>query len=216
MRTHFKKTIFVLALLASAIVGRAQFSIRGGIGGGVITGPVKIENIGNRFTDVINGDNVTGFEAGFLLKARVGPVYIKPMAMYSFRTGNVSYTNGADGTQQNTDFTMHKLEVPVMLGVHFLGPFYVEAGPSYNYIFSVTEKYNDYSVQVTPSAIGYRVGLGAELGPVVVSVNYGGATYSYSGDRATFREPYKLIFGLGIMFGGDLPDKESRKSFDDR
>ncbi len=196
-----KKISLVVAMLALAIGAKAQF-IKGGFQGGVVTGPVKIENIDNRFTDVINGDNVYGFEAGVFLKAQVGPLYIKPMALYGFRYGDVTYTPNGESAPQNTNFTMHKVEVPVMLGVKFLGPFFAEAGPAYNYIFGITNQFGNNTVNVTQKALGYRVGVGAELGPVILSVNYGGATYAFSGDRATFREPHKLIFGLGIASGG--------------
>lgn len=212
MKTRLKKIAFLLALLTAAFGLQAQFRIKGGFGGGVITGPVRIEHIDDRFTDVINGKNLNGFEAGFLLKAQAGPIYIKPMAMYGFRYGNVTYT-GPDGADYAQNFTMHRIEFPVLLGINFLGPFFVEGGPSYNYIFSATERYDTYNVRVTPSTLGYRVGVGAELGPILLSVNYGGATYRFSGDRATFKEPYKLIFGLGIILGGDLDDRYSNRKF---
>lgn len=212
MKTRLKRIALLFTLLSMAFGLQAQFSIKGGFGGGVVTGPVRIEDIDNRITEVINGKNLNGFEAGFLLKVQAGPIYIKPMAMYGFRYGNVTYT-GSDGAEQAQNFTMHKLEVPLLLGVKFLGPFFVEGGPSYNYIFSATERYGIYNVQVTPSALGYRVGVGAELGPIVLSVNYGGATYINSGDRATFKEPYKLIFGLGIILGGDLDDRDPNRKF---
>lgn len=212
METQIKKTLLALGLMLFALGSQAQFSLRGGFGGGVVTGPVKIQNIGSRFTENINGNNLSGFEAGFFLKAQIGRLYVKPMAMYGFRYGNVTYVNNADATQQTANFALHKLEVPIMVGWRILGPFFVEAGPSYNYIFSVTEKYNNYSLQVNNTALGYRVGVGAELGPIILSVNYGGATYN-SGNRATLVEPYKLIFGLGIILGGDGEEKDSNKKF---
>jgi hypothetical protein len=55
--------------------------------------------------------------------------------------------------------------------------------------------------------------VGAELGPIILSVNYGGARYN-SGSKATFSEPYKLIFGLGIILGGDGEQKDTNKKFE--
>ncbi len=205
MKTHIKKAAIALGFLALAFGANAQFNIRGGFGAGIVTGPVRIEDIGNRFTEVIEGKTVSGFEAGFFLKAQAGPIYLKPMAMYGFRYGTVSYNSNESADPKDVNFALHKLEFPVLLGVKFLGPFYIEGGPAYNYIFSVTNQYGTNIVDVTQGALGYRVGLGAELGPVILSVNYGGATYRYSGNRATFKEPYKLIFGLGIILG-DGPD----------
>ncbi|MGZ4067458.1 MAG: hypothetical protein ACXVPE_12110, partial [Bacteroidia bacterium] len=74
--------------------------------------------------------------------------------------------------------------------------------PSYNYVLSLTDKYNDHTLAVNQSALGYRVGVGAELGPLVLSVNMAGATYMASNTKATFKEPYKFIFGVGFIFGG--------------
>lgn len=201
MKTRMKKIVLVVAMLALAVGSQAQFSMKGGFQGGVVTGPVKIENIDNRFTDVINGDKVYGFEAGVFLKAQVAQIYLKPMALYGFRYGKVTYTPNGESAPQNTNFTMHKVELPVMLGVKFLGPLFAEAGPAYNYIFGITSQFGNNTVNVTHKALGYRVGVGAELGPVLLSVHYSGANYAFSGNRATFREPHKLIFGLGIALG---------------
>jgi len=211
MKNRLKKTVCALVLMATGICSQAQFNIRGGIAGGAVTGPVRLEDVGNSFTNVISGNDINGFEAGLMLKAEIGPVYLKPMAMYGFRYGSVTYTTSVDYSQQTTNFTMNKVELPVLVGLHFLGPFYVEAGPSYNYIFNATNKYSGNDVQITQSAIGYRVGVGAELGPLTLGLSYGGASYSTTNSRATFKEPYKLIFGIGILFGGDL-DKDPPRS----
>jgi hypothetical protein len=212
MKTTVKKITMALALAALALCTQAQVSLRGGIAGGVITGPVRLENIGNSFTNVINGNDINGFELGFMAKAQLGPLYLKPMALYGMRYGKVTY-NTADG-QQTTNFNMNKVEIPVLVGIRFLGPLYIEAGPSYNYIFNLTDKYNSNSLQVNQTAMGYRIGLGAELGPLLLSVNYGGVTYKGDNSKTTFREPYKLIFGLGILFGGDI-DRDRNKSVKD-
>lgn len=209
MKAQVKKIACTLGLFAIAMATHAQFSLKAGVQAGAVTGPVRIENIDNRFTEMIDGKSISGFEAGLLLKAQLGPVYVKPMVLYGFRTGNVTYTTTTDYNEQSTTFNINKLEVPVMVGLKFLGPVFVEAGPSYNYIFDVTDRYQDYTVQVTNSTIGYRVGAGAELGPVILSLSYGGATFNYSGDRATFREPHKFILGVGLVFGGGGGDNDN-------
>lgn len=208
--TTIKKAILAIAAFCFVINLSAQTGLRGGIMGGVLTGPVQIENLGNRFTDVINGNNITGFEAGVFLKPQIGFIYIKPAALYQFANGNVNYyATTADGSgQHTTTFSLHKVEFPLLLGLNLPGPFYVEAGPSYNYIFSLTDTYNDHTLAVNQNALGYRVGVGAELGPLILSVNMAGATYMASTSKATFREPYKFIFGLGFIFGGSRGGRE--------
>jgi hypothetical protein len=211
MKTKTKKITLIIASLMIVFCSFAQVGIRGGIVGGVVTGPVKLENLGNRFTDVIYGNNISGFEAGVFLKPYIGSFYIKPQALYQFTGGNVNYYTESTTGQQTAYFSMHKVEVPVLVGFNILGPLYIEAGPSYNYIFGVTSSYSENTVAINQSALGYRVGVGAELGPVLLSVNMAGATYMATNDRATFKEPYKFIFGLGFFLGGGDHKKSDKK-----
>ncbi|MGZ3863020.1 MAG: hypothetical protein ACXVPN_04390 [Bacteroidia bacterium] len=203
MKTTTIKKVLVAIAACFALSISAQTGLRGGVVGGILTGPVEINNLGNRFTDVVNGNNITGFEAGVFLKPQLGFIYLKPEALYQFANGSVNYYSTVEGSgQQTTTFTIHKVEFPVLLGINLPGPFYLEAGPSYNYVLSLTDKYNDHTLAVNQSALGYRVGVGAELGPLVLSVNMAGATYMASNTKATFKEPYKFIFGVGFIFGG--------------
>lgn len=199
MRTTMKKLALCISITLLAFAAKAQ--LKGGIVGGVITGPVKIENVGNRFVDVINGNNINGFEAGVFLKPELGFLYLRPEALYQFRNGTVTYTTTTENGQQTATFSLHKVEVPVLLGINLPGPFYVEAGPTFNYIVGITDRYNSNTVDVNQSAMGYRVGVGAEIGPLLLSANMGGTSAVISGNRATFSEPYKFIFGLGFIFG---------------
>jgi hypothetical protein len=211
METKIKKLAAGLGIICLALGAFAQTGIKGGIVGGVLTGPVEIDNMGNRFSSVINGNNINGFEAGLFIKPQIGFLYLKPEALYQFRVGNVSYTDFPGGAQQSTDFTLNKVEVPVLVGINLPGPFYVEAGPSYNYIFDVTSKYNESTVQFNKSGMGYRIGFGAELGRVMLSVNYGGTATTQSDNKATFKEPYKVIFGAGLIFGNEHRKKSRDK-----
>jgi hypothetical protein len=204
MKTKTKKIILALAALCFALNISAQTGLKGGIVGGVFTGPVEIDNLGNRFSDVVSGNNITGFEAGVFLKPQLGFLYLKPAALYQFSNGNVTYysTQTEASGQQTATFSMHKVEFPVLLGINLPGPFFIEAGPSYNYIFGITTQQTENTAQINQSALGYRAGVGAELGPLLLSLHVAGATYMTSDTKATFKEPYKLIFGLGFVFGG--------------
>jgi hypothetical protein len=216
MKTMKTKTKIALAItsLMIAFSTFAQVGMRGGIVGGVSTGPVQLENLDKRFTDVINGNNITGFEAGVFLKPYIGSFYIKPEALYQFSGGNVNYYTESTGSgQQTTYFSMHKVEVPILIGYKILGPLYIEAGPSYNYIFGLTNSYNENTIAINQSALGYRVGVGAELGPLLLSLNMAGATYlSTDNNKATFKEPYKVIFGLGFFLGGNNDSHKKHES----
>src|ERR1051326_4009085 len=200
MRTYIKRALMLAALLWGGTSLRAQ--VTGGLAAGVSYGSIRITDPGSAFNNAIEGKGIRGFEAGFFLKAKAGPVYVKPMALYNFRTGSVTYTtaNGAEGSSSSTaNFSLHKIAVPVMLGFHIIGPLVIEGGPTFNYIASITEHYGDQTVALGNSGLGYRVGAGLDFDNVLIHLSYdGAASYREGSNKATFHEPYQLTLGLGI------------------
>lgn len=195
-----KRAVTLVAIVISGIGVKAQVS--GGLAGGVSTGSVEISHLDQAFTGVIEGKNIRGWEAGLYLKAKAGPVFVKPMALYNFRKGDVTYTPSGSETSTTGSFTMHKVAVPLLLGFHLLGPLVVEGGPVFNYLVAVTEDYGTSTVNLGNSALGYRVGVGADFDRLLLSLHYQGtANYKANSNQASFREPYQVTFGLGIRLG---------------
>jgi hypothetical protein len=193
MKTKSKLYLNLLAGVVFIFSGKAQ--VTGGIVGGVSTGAVKIENVGKGLKDVLQGNNILGFEAGIFAKLNLSVFYIKPMALYNFSTGNINSTTEAN-SGQTINFMMHRLETPLLFGFKIIGPLSVEAGPVYNYII----KSNDMTESIAQgSGIGYRVGLGLEIKRLLINASYGGVTVNSNGlNNATFKEPYKIVFSLGF------------------
>ncbi len=200
MKTITKKCAIVAVFLSGIYTSNAQTKFSGGIIGGLTMGAVEINDLGQAFSDNIEGD-MYGIEAGVYAKLLLNPFYIKPMALYNFRSGSVDY-NDASNTSRSTDITLHKVEIPVLLGLHIVGPLNIEAGPVYNYIISVTDKYNSQTVDLGRNGFGYRVGANMEVASLTVGLSYQGASYSSGSGNATFYEPYKIVLGLGIRLGG--------------
>lgn len=200
MKTITKQWVFVAAFVAGIFVANAQTEFSGGVMGGLTMGAVEIRDLDEAFSDNIEGD-MYGFEAGVYAKLLINPFYIKPMALYNFRSGTVDYYDASSNSQQS-DITLHKVEVPVLFGLHLIGPLNIEAGPVYNYLISVTDNYNSQTVDVGRNGLGYRVGANVELGALLLGLSYEGATYSAQSGNATFYEPYKVVLALGIRLGG--------------
>lgn len=200
MKTIIKKYAFAIALLFSVNASNAQAGFSGGLVGGLSMGAVEINDLGSSFSNNIQGD-LYGFEAGVYAKFMLDPFYIKPMALYNFRSGSVDYRD-ASNNSQNSDITLHKIEIPVLLGLHIVGPLNIEAGPVYNYLVSVTDRYNSQTVDVGRNGLGYRFGANLELGGLTLGLSYQGATYTSGSGNATFYEPYKVVLGLGVRLGG--------------
>ena len=211
MKTKNISTLATLIFILLISIAKAQI-FSGGIVGGISTGAVKIENIGDRFTDVINGNNIMGYEAGIYAKLKISPFYIKAMPLYSFNSGSVHYqtTNNGVTVDNTNDFKFQKFEVPLLLGLKIIGPLNIEAGPVYNYIVQSQDNLGSNSLSIQRNGIGYRAGVVLELWRLLLHVSYEGATYNSSNiDRATFKEPYKLVFGIGIKLGG-MEEKEEK------
>lgn len=187
----------VFAIFSAAL--RAQIQFSGGVIAGFSMGSVKVKNLDVAFERAIEGQNIYGYEAGLFLKLKISPIYIRPMALYAFRSGEVTYRTANDGNQTTT-FSTHKIEIPVMVGFNIIGPLNIEAGPVYHYLLSVTEHYSSADISLGRNGLGYRAGAVVELGPLLLGLNYQGALYG-SGNNARIEEPYKIVASAGLRLG---------------
>lgn len=186
-----------LVLIITLISNSFQAQLSGGITAGLSTGSVKIEEVGRGFNDVVSGKNITGYEAGFFLKYKAGSVYVKPMALYSFQQGEVTYQD------QQMTYKSDKMAVPLLFGLNLLGPVSIEAGPVYNYVVDMTEQFNSDRFVTGKSGIGYRAGLSLNFRSLLVTAAYEGMNFpSTNSGQTQFSEPHKLVFGLALTLGG--------------
>lgn len=193
-----KKNLFLAVICMITFCGKAQM-FSGGIVGGVSTSAVKIEHTGEQLNNVIQGNNIQGFEAGVFAKLMLAPLYLKPMALYDFSAGQIQNRN--ESSTRNSNFTMHRIETPVLLGLRIIKPLGIEGGPVYNYIVAANTNDPEVSISET-SGLGYRIGATLEIRRLLVNASYTGfRTNSAEINSTSFKEPYKLIFGLGIKLG---------------
>jgi hypothetical protein len=195
-----RKILLPLALVFFSWQAGAQ-SISGGIMAGVSTGSVKITNIPNSLVNTIEGNDIMGYQLGLYMKLNAGPFYAKPELLLDHRSGEVDIKSEMTPTESE-NFTMNRLQVPVMFGLELLGPVAIEAGPVYNKVLSVTETFNDEKVSIKQGGVGYRVGGVVELGRVGLSVHYQGLKINSSeSTESNFSLPNELIFGLALQLG---------------
>jgi hypothetical protein len=195
-----KTKLFLASMLFAALSVRSQ-SITGGIVGGVSTSAVKIEDTDKQVNTVLQGNDIQGFEAGTFLKLMLDPVYLKPMALYDFSSGKITSSNKEPNSNTTTNFEMHRLEIPVLIGVRTIKPFSIEGGPVYNYIVQSSTDNSDISISQN-SGLGYRIGAVLEIKRLLLNASYSGfATKTKGLNSTTFKEPYKIILGLGVKLG---------------
>lgn len=148
-----KKTLLIVVAFA---IGAAAYA-QGGSGFG-LKGGLNYAGNGDYFDDAQsafeNPDRNAGFHFGFWGKLGLGPIYLRPEAVY---------TNTKSGYNEG-DLKIQKLDVPVLVGTRIIGPLHVFAGPSFQYILNtdfdgitIDNIENDFTV-------GLNLGLGVNLG----------------------------------------------------
>ncbi len=141
-------------------------------------------------------DKVNGVEAGLYLSFSTGAFYIKPTAVASFLKGTVT-TRPTDGAKPvESDFQLSTLETPVIIGLKILPVLSVEAGPSWNYLISYTDKIEGVSIDLDRHSFGYRAGLRANFSRFGIFGHYGGIIDSNDDTDFHLNRPSRIVVGL--------------------
>jgi hypothetical protein len=201
MKTKMRVYTLLLALLSSSGSIFAQSSADAGIVAGASTSSVKITNMNSTtLSNAASTHNITGVEGGIYGRLWLGSLYIKPMLLVSYQTGQLDF-NYTDGSTKPGSFNDGKVEVPALLGLKVFGPLHIEAGPVYNWIFMASSDANS-ALHLEQSGLGYRLGANVGLGRLNIGLAYQGlANNSASLSNATFRMPTELILDLSVRLG---------------
>lgn len=157
-----KKTLIILLLMtSSAMIAQTSFGVKGGLNYG--------DNGDIEFNDISEGgdtDSKVGYHLGFYYRAVMGGFYLKPELLYTKTKASYNYNN------QEADYDVSKLDLPILLGIRLIGPIHAFAGPSLQYIldndlegFSIGDVENKFTV-------GAQFGAGLQLGGIGVDVRY--------------------------------------------
>ncbi len=192
--------IFFVAIGMLQSMAQSKQKVTYGITAGIATGSVTISGFDNRFIGVVQGDNIFGMEGGFFAKIKVNPFYVKPEAMILYKNGIVDVFNTEGVAHSQSNFTMTKLETPLLFGVNVIGPVNVEIGPVFNHVFGATDRFNGYMADIPGNGLGYRAGVNAELGRLALGISYQAIT-NRSSSQGTFESPNELILGAALTFG---------------
>ena len=173
---------------------QAQSSGTAGVMFGLSNSSIDVQD---RFLGIDNsiiGSNLLGYSVGSYGQVNSGPVFFRPGLEYQFNAGTISSWGWAD------DFRLHKLELPLVVGVRIAGPFSIEGGPTWDYVLSATRDYGDTEVNLAKMGLGYRVGAGLQFDRIFFNLNLHGTAYyrTESSGRAAFTEPFKVSAGMGV------------------
>jgi hypothetical protein len=165
-----KKTLLTVAL---AIVGLTAFAQKGtgfGIKGGLNynqNGDLTYSSVVDAGKNVVEGaDGKTGFNVGIFGQLELPIIYLRPELVYT----NTKSSYNVTGSSKT--YEVSSLDLPVLVGIHILGPMNIFAGPAFQYIlsndlqdFEIEDVKNDFTV-------GLNLGVGINLGRLGLDVRW--------------------------------------------
>lgn len=162
-----KKALFIFLFTFSALASaQSSFGIKAGLNYGD-NGEIEFSDVENAGRDVSKGaDSKVGYHMGVYFKGDLGSFYLRPELLYTKTKSSYEYNN------EDADYNVSKIDLPVLLGLDILGPVHVFAGPSFQYILendfdgvSIGDVENEFT-------IGAQFGAGLQLGRFGIDVRY--------------------------------------------
>lgn len=200
MKKYF--LIFMLTT-ASTVMAQSGLGVKGGLNYGD-NGEISYTDVTTAGEDIIKGgDSKVGYHFGLFYKADLGSFFLRPELLYTRTKSSYEYN------EEDAEYKVSKLDLPILLGLDVLGPVNIFAGPSLQYILendfqgiSLGEVENEFTV-------GAQFGVGVNLGKIGLDVRY---ERSLTENEATVLDlengnglqrvdtrPNQLIFALSLQ-----------------
>lgn len=163
-----KFLVFILILAGFSMTAqKVNFGIKGGLNYGATGDYESFSEAAGDITSIAHGKEKTGFHAGFYAQLEVLGIFIQPELLYTRL--NTEYSD--------FDYKLDKIDAPVLLGINFLGPLNLKAGPSFQYILNNKLENTELKIGKVENdiTVGYQLGVGLDLGRLGFDVRYEGA-----------------------------------------
>lgn len=194
-----KKLALLTIMLFSALLSHAQNGIGFGVKGGL-----NYNANGKYFESISdnakNPDHNIGYHIGVF--GKIGnKLYFKP---------ELVYTN-TKSDYDSDDFTMKKLDMPLLVGIKVLGPISVFGGPSLQYILDTEFDGINIDEIEDEFSLGLNFGIGLNINKIGIDLRY---ERGFNNNEATFindnigtgvvsrldTRPEQLILSLSVAF----------------
>jgi len=198
-----KVLILFFLIISSTAFAQNGFGVKAGLNYGD-NGKMEFEDVTNAGEDILTekGDSKMGYHFGVFYKAKLGPVFLKPELLYTQTKSTYEFRS------QEADYTVSKIDLPILVGLDILGPLHIFAGPSLQYVLendfegvSLSDVENEFTV-------GAQFGAGVQFGGIGVDVRYErGLTENQaealnldnsSGVQRVDNRPSQIIFSLSL------------------
>ena len=159
MKNIFLTVSFTVMMAISAFAQNGSgFGLKGG---------VNYNANGSYFNSISNTSQdptaTVGYHLGLFGKLGLGKIYLRP---------ELVYTSTKSDYDTSGDFSMQKLDAPILVGLNVLGPVHIFAGPSLQYILE-----SDLSNAVVSNldddfSVGLNFGIGVNISQLGIDLRY--------------------------------------------
>lgn len=196
-----KKVLFIVAMGFLAISSQAQ-DIKFGPRIGVNSTTLKVDKntTGSDLnTQIESGGATLGYQAGLFARLGVAGFYLQPELLFSSSGGSIVVSStsggpGGGGAIQTNEYNFKKLDVPVLFGKKFAKVARVNLGPSFSYLLAAESEVGGVTTDVknnyNNATVGYQVGIGADLGPLVVDLKYEGSLSKFGNEIQAYNTSF--------------------------
>lgn len=199
-----KRLLILLVFVASSTTwAQGGFGVKAGLNYGD-NGEIEFEDVTSAGEDIITekGDSKMGYHFGVFYRGDLGPVFLKPELLYTQTKSSYQFQN------EEADYEISKLDLPILVGIDILGPLNIFAGPSLQYILD-----NDFQGVTLDDVennftVGAQFGAGVQFGGIGLDVRYErGLTENEAevidldnpnGVRRVDSRPSQIIFSLSL------------------
>ncbi|WP_025741483.1 porin family protein [Aquimarina pacifica] len=144
------------------------------------------------------GNDRFGYHLGVFIRGQLTDhLYLKPELQYTINNSNYDVDNAT------IDYTIRKLDLPILLGISVLGPIHLFGGPALQYI--VENDLQDVQLKEVKNqfTIGVQFGTGIQLERINIDIRYErglskNQAEALNQDIRIDTRPNQLILGIGI------------------
>jgi hypothetical protein len=202
-----KKFLVLLPLFLAPFLAFSQVGIKAGANLG-------LAQVQDKDIDWDNDGVAVGLHAGLFTRIHLGPLFLQPELYYTFSQAQLR-NNDIDMQRLNMEF--HRLDVPLLLGVHLSRNLRINAGPfaSVNLSTRSEEAEKNFNDEIQDyynrTLFGWQAGIGFDIGRFSLDSRYETTVgnlrefdFANSGLNAYLPDDQKhrqFVVSLGYRFG---------------
>ncbi len=198
-----KYLMLLMFCITSAAMAQNGFGVKGGLNY-ADNGEMTYTDVTGAGQDILEGgESKMGYHFGVFYQANLLGFFLRPELVYTTTKSTYQFN------QQESDYDVSKIDLPILVGTKVFGPVKLFAGPSLQYIVKNDFEGFELGDVAEEFTIGAQLGAGIQLGKLGLDVRYERAlkeneaeflslSGSNAGPKRVDTRPSQIIFGLSL------------------